>query len=102
MAPFAIAASFGLVETDKSRVLPLLFQIHALAGSVALIAGIIQFNPAIRVRSIQTHRWGGRVYVSSACLASIAAVANAMFFDVSLAARTVVSRFWGFVGLLPR
>jgi len=84
---FAIAAGFGLVETDKSRALPLPFQIHALAGGIALITGIAQFNPAIRSRFLQTHRWGGRVYVLSACLASIAAVANAMFFDVSLAAR---------------
>lgn len=84
---FAIAAGFELVETEKNRALPLPFQIHALAGGVALVAGILQFNSAIRARSIRTHRWGGRVYVCSACLASIAAVANAMFFDVSLAAR---------------
>lgn len=84
---FAIAAGIGLAETDKMRALPLPFQIHALAGGIALIAGIMQFNPAIRTRSMCTHRWAGRIYVSSACLASIAAVLNAAFFDVSWAAR---------------
>ena len=84
---FAIAAGFGLAESDKMRALPLPFQIHALAGGIALIAGILQFNPAIRTRFVRAHRWSGRVYVSSACLASIAAVLNAAFFDVSWAAR---------------
>ncbi len=83
---FAIAAGIGLAETDKMRALPLPFQIHALAGGIALIAGIMQFNPAIRTRSMRAHRRAGRIYVSSACLASIAAVLNAAFFDVSWAA----------------
>ncbi|WP_248408858.1 DUF2306 domain-containing protein [Aliiroseovarius sp. S2029] len=84
---FAIAAGSGFVETGKSRALPLFFQLHALAGGIALITGIIQFNTQIRIRFQQAHRWIGRAYVSSAYLASIAAVINAMFFDVSLAAR---------------
>lgn len=94
---FAIAASIGLAETDKMRALPLPFQIHALAGGIALIAGIMQFNPAIRTRFIRAHRWGGRIYVYSACLASIAAVLNAAFFDVSWAARLsffLLGFFW--------
>jgi len=84
---FAIAAGIGLAEIDKTRALPLPFQIHALAGGIALIAGILQFNPAIRTRFMRAHRWGGRIYVSSACLASIAAVLNAAFFDVGWATR---------------
>ncbi|WP_171052558.1 DUF2306 domain-containing protein [Ruegeria sediminis] len=84
---FALAAGFGLAESEKTRALPLPFQIHALAGGIALITGIAQFNPAIRNRFVRAHRWSGRTYVLAACLASIAAVLNAAFFDVSLAAR---------------
>jgi hypothetical protein len=84
---FAIAAGLGLVETEKMRTLPLPFQIHALSGGIALITGVLQFNPVIRIRFAQTHRWGGRIYVLSACMASIAAVLNAALFDVSWASR---------------
>ena len=84
---FAIATGIGLAETDKIRALPVPFQIHTLAGGVALIAGIMKFDPAIRTRFTRAHRWGGRIYASSACLASIAAVLNAAFLDVSWSAR---------------
>lgn len=84
---FALAAGLGLAEADKVRSLPLAFEIHALAGGIVLLAGIIQFNPAIRIRLVGAHRWSGRVYVLSACLASIASVTNAAFFDVIWTAR---------------
>lgn len=84
---FAIAAGLGLAETGKVRVLPLAFEIHALTGGITLLTGIMQFSPAIRNRLGQTHRWIGRVYVLNACLASVAAVANAAFFDIIWTAR---------------
>lgn len=35
---------------------------HALFSSVALLAGPWQFLPALRRRSLNTHRWLGRIY----------------------------------------
>ena len=84
---FALGAGMGLAETDKVRSVPIAFAVHALAGGVALIAGIAQFNPAMRRRLVPAHRWTGRIYVIGTLLASVAAVANAAFFDVGLAAQ---------------
>jgi uncharacterized membrane protein len=84
---FALSAGLGLAETDKVRSLPVAFAIHALAGGVVLIAGIFQFNPALRRRLLSAHRWLGRAYVIGALVASVTAVANAAFFDVSQAAQ---------------
>jgi Predicted membrane protein (DUF2306) len=84
---FAISAGFSLAETEKVRSLPTAFQVHALAGGVVLIIGIFQFNHSIKTRRAWLHRWGGRTYVVSALVASIAAVINAAFFDVSWTAR---------------
>jgi len=84
---FAVAAGLNLAESEKTRALPLAFEIHALAGGIVLIAGIFQFNPALRTRMARLHVWGGRIYVAGVCLASIAAVVNAAFFPVGWPAR---------------
>ncbi len=84
---FALSAGLSLAEIGKVRSLPVAFAIHALAGGVVLIAGAAQFNPTLRRRLLPTHRWLGRTYVIGALVASVAAVANAAFFDVSRAAQ---------------
>lgn len=84
---FALSAGLGLDETGKVRSLQVAFAVHALAGGVVLIAGIAQLNSALRRRMMAAHRWVGRIYVICALVASIAAVANAAFFDVSRAAQ---------------
>jgi len=84
---YALSAGLDLAETGKVRSLPVAFAIHALAGGVVLIAGAAQFNPALRRRLLPAHRWLGRTYVTGALVASVAAVANAAYFDVSGAAQ---------------
>lgn len=86
-ASFALAAGLGLVEADKARALPHAFAVHAIAGSVALIVGALQFNRDIRTRFVRVHRGFGRIYVVAVCLAGSSAVANAATFDVGAAAR---------------
>jgi len=84
---FAIAAGLGLAEAEKTRAIRPAFVAHALAGGLALIAGAMQFNPSIRARFPWVHRFGGRAYVLGVSVASIAGVASAVVFDVSVVAR---------------
>jgi uncharacterized membrane protein len=76
----------GVVEAEH-RAVPLVFVPHALSGGVALIAGALQFNQALRARSRRLHRFIGRTYVVAVWTASVGGLWSALFFDVSLAAR---------------
>lgn len=84
---FALAAGIGLIEANKVRTLPIAFQIHAIAGGIVLITGITQFNAMLRARLPWIHRISGRIYVASTLAAGAAAIVNAAFFDVGLAAK---------------
>ena len=44
---------------------------HMVLGAVALFLGPSQFSPALRRRVPRLHRWSGRLYVASACGASL-------------------------------
>ena len=86
-AAFALAAAAGLVEANKIRAAPNAFVVHAVAGGVALLCGAAQFNAWIRQARPGLHRAVGRIYVLSACLASLSGMASAARFDVGVTAQ---------------
>jgi uncharacterized membrane protein len=81
----------GLLEVSRSRAAPPLFVLHALTGSIALIAGALQLRLASRLlRSRpQVHRALGRSYVLATWVTSAAGLATAAFFDVGWPAKMV-------------
>jgi len=82
-----IGALLGIVADAKYRALPIIFVVHALSGGVVLISGSLQFNRSILKKKRNIHRFIGRTYVYTAWIASVAALLNAIFFDVSLPAK---------------
>ncbi|GJM12228.1 MAG: hypothetical protein DHS20C12_06310 [Pseudohongiella sp.] len=54
------------VSTEpKVRESPIAFMLHAVMGGVGLVSGALQFNSAIRRRSIAVHRTFGWIYLLS-------------------------------------
>ena len=84
---YALFTAFGLAETEKVRAFPLAFIMHALAGGIVLISGSLQFNSKVRRRFATLHRFCGRAYVITICIASPAGLLNAIYFDVGLSAK---------------
>jgi uncharacterized membrane protein len=77
----------GIVDDARSRAAPLLFVVHALSGSVALISGPLQFNRLLRNKNRNLHRVIGRLYVWAIWLASVGGLWSALFFNVNIAAK---------------
>ena len=77
----------GFVDDARTRAVPLLFVVHALSGSVALISGPLQFNRQLRDRNRNLHRVIGRLYVWAIWLASVGGLWSAIFFNVNIAAK---------------
>jgi uncharacterized membrane protein len=50
---------------------------HIAAGAVALAIGPLQLSSRLRTRTLQLHRWMGRVYIISVVVGGVAAVALA-------------------------
>ena len=82
-----ILSQVGWVADAKFRAAPFIFILHALAGGVALIAGSLQFNRTILNKNRQLHRFSGRIYVYAIWIASVSALGNAIFFDVTILAK---------------
>jgi len=70
-------ASYRNLWVNRLWLLP-----HFLAGSMALLCGVVQFSAALRRRRPDVHRWIGRVYL--AAVAASAACAYAMSFRAVL------------------
>ena len=79
-----ILSQLGLVADAKFRAAPFLFIVHALSGGAALIAGSLQFNRTLLNKNRQLHRLSGRIYVYAIWIASVSALWNAIFFDVTI------------------
>jgi len=77
----------GVVDDARTRAAPLLFVVHALSGSVALISGPLQFNRLLRNKNRNLHRVIGRLYVWAIWLASVGGLWSAIFFNVNIAAK---------------
>jgi uncharacterized membrane protein len=77
----------GIVQDARPRAAPLLFVVHALTGSVALISGPLQFNRLLRNKHRNLHRVIGRLYVWAIWISSAGGLYSALFFDVTIAAK---------------
>ena len=77
----------GIVDDARTRAVPLVFVVHTLSGSVALISGPLQFNRLLRNKNRNLHRVIGRMYVWAIWIASVGGLWSAIFFDVNIAAK---------------
>lgn len=80
----------GLAVEAKDRAVPPVFVAHALAGGLALVVGALQFNRRLLARAPVAHRVGGRIYVISIWITSLAGLWSAVFFDVPIAGRAAL------------
>jgi uncharacterized membrane protein len=77
----------GVARDAKARAVPAIFVIHAIAGSMALVAGPLQFSQRIRTSNRKRHRIIGRMYVVAVWAASITGLWSATSFAVDISAR---------------
>jgi uncharacterized membrane protein len=89
MGLLEILSRLGLATDAPPRAAPVMFIMHALAGSVALISGPLQFNRRILTKKRIIHRLLGRIYGGAIWISSVGGLWITIFFDVSLAARIV-------------
>lgn len=97
MGSVEILSLLGIVEDAKYRAAPLLFIVHALSGFAALMTGPLQFNRTLLSKNRNLHRLSGKTYVYAIWISSIAALWNAIFFDVPFLAKlafTVLAVLW--------
>lgn len=93
MAGLALLAVGGLASDVPQRAAPLVFIVHALAGGLALLVGLVQLARRGPVARPPVHRALGRLYVWAIWLASPSGLWLALVFDVSVGAKL------GFVSL---
>jgi len=77
----------GIIDDARSRAVPLLFVVHALSGSVALLCAPLQFNRRLRTKNRNLHRVIGQTYVWAIWIASVGGLWSALFFNVNIAAK---------------
>lgn len=87
MGGIEILFQLGLVAEARPRAVPTLFVIHALAGSIVLVIGPLQFNARLASKRRKLHRILGRAYVGAIWLASLSGLGSAIFFQVNVAAK---------------
>jgi hypothetical protein len=78
----------GIAPEVKHRATPIIFAIHALAGTVVLLIGPLQSVPWIRRRG-SVRLTLGRTYVVAVWIASVTAVVDAIWFGVSVPAKVI-------------
>jgi uncharacterized membrane protein len=67
------AAQFAALD-DLFAHYPVLTLIHIVPGLLFMVLGPLQFNPTIRSRHLQWHRWSGRVFVVCGLVIGISAL----------------------------
>lgn len=87
MGVLEILHQLGLLDDVKVRAAPWIFIVHALAGSVGLISGALQFNRIILNKQKSMHRLIGKIYLYAIWITSVAALWSAIFFDVNIPAK---------------
>lgn len=75
---------FGIIRLKEESVLLNLywktgFHMHIVFGALALFIGWVQFIPALRHKSLNTHRIIGKTYIFSVLLSSIAGISSSFF-----------------------
>jgi uncharacterized membrane protein len=87
MGILAFLSLLGIADNAPQRGAPLLFVVHALAGSLALLAGPLQLNRRILYKHRNFHRLLGRMYVWAIWISSVGGFWSAVFFDVHITAK---------------
>ena len=87
MGAVEILLQLGFVADAPVRAVPIVFVMHALAGSIVLLVGPLQFNRRLLAGRPKLHRLSGRSYVVGVWIASICGLWSAVFFDVPISAR---------------
>jgi hypothetical protein len=82
----------GLAAELKHRATPIVFSIHAIAGTLVLFIGPLQSVRWIRARA-RVRRALGRTYVFGVWIASVTAIVDAIAFGVSVPAKAVFVAF---------
>ncbi len=82
-----ILSLLNITEDAPYRAAPLMFILHALLGSMALISGILQFNRRILTKKRHIHRSLGRMHVGAIWISSASGLWITTSFDVSIAAK---------------
>lgn len=77
----------GFTTDVKERSAPIFFVVHAVVGTVALVAGPLQWILARSARTLRIHRLVGRAYAVGVLIGALTAVRMAVTFDVPVAAR---------------
>jgi uncharacterized membrane protein len=65
---------FSLKEMQNHHLFPRQLNIHAVAGSTALLVGPWQLSDSLRAMYPRVHRWLGRIYIAAALVAWLLAV----------------------------
>lgn len=87
----------GLAVDVRERLAPVAFVIHAFAGTLALVGGLLQFTPGWLAKRRGLHRRLGYAYVTAIALSSLMAMRMALTFEVPSAARVsfvVLAALW--------
>jgi uncharacterized membrane protein len=69
-----VAAQFAALDGLFAQY-PALTLIHILPGMLFMLLGPLQFSSAIRARHVRWHRWSGRIYLTSALVIGVSALA---------------------------
>jgi uncharacterized membrane protein len=89
MGGLEVLSLLDMAVDAPHRAAPVAFVVHAWAGGVALLSGILQLNRRLLNKRRAIHRALGRVYVWAIWLSSATGLWSAAFFDVNLAAKFV-------------
>lgn len=84
-----ILVRWEIADSANQRTVPLVFIIHAILGSIALVCGPLQFNRYLLRTRRSLHRMLGRIYVGAIWITSMSGLWLTIFFDVSVAAKVV-------------
>ena len=74
---------------------PALTLVHILPGALFMVLGPLQFIPRIRARRLWLHRWIGRVFVATAYVVGISALAMSWQISIGGATETAATTTFG-------
>lgn len=94
---YVLTGSGDNLLKQKLMELPLLLQVHALGGALALVLGLIQFNALKNQLPTVSHRYIGRIYAVAVLASGMAGLAMAFRADGGIVAQLgfgLLALFW--------
>lgn len=85
---------------EKFAEFPLIVNSHAIFGAVYLLMAPLQFSRTLRGRSIDLHRWSGRLLVSLGLIAGASALFMGIVIPYSGTSEQLIIGFFGSLFLL--